>query len=62
MKIIYIPENENKNSQIKDENGRFPKYDWRSSVDKADVMRTMEAIEGKLSNHNFLISEPKRML
>lgn len=29
-------------------------YDWRPSVEKTDVIRTMEAIEGNRCSRNFL--------
>lgn len=33
-------------------------YDWRPSVEKTDVMRTMEAIEGKSRNIKTKILPP----
>lgn len=49
-KLTTISENEGKHSQPnEDVSDRYhQKYDWRPSVEKTDVMRTMEAIEGKV--------------
>ena len=38
-----VPSTINEDSQ----NDRYQKYDWQQSVEKTDVMRTMEAIEGE---------------
>lgn len=53
MQVVSIAENEGKsctmNTLTEDQSmheGFSEVYDWRPSVEKTDVMRTMEAIEG----------------
>lgn len=57
--LFLCIENEGKiNAQTGDHSvraGYSDVYDWRPSVEKTDVMRTMEAIEGIVSPTNILL-------